>query len=213
MIAMRKNILKVNSFWKWAFFILLLVNIVVFGYIFNLFFGSRTSTEADISSNRLNKIETVKQEEQIEATISLNGQELQLLLQTILEMEADQQQVPNILITDSIILTGEIELLGFPLEYFIEAEPFTTNNGNLQLKVAKVNMGSLSLPIEQSLEIIQGFFNPSIPVEVNASEHFLVILLSDIKTDYFEGIELKKIDKEKQEYTFNISIASKNLLQ
>lgn len=213
MIAMKKNIPKKDSFWKWAFFILLLVNIIIFGYIFNLFFEFKVSTGADISSNRSSKLETVKQEDQIEAAISLNGQELQLLLQTILEMETNQQQIPTILITDSVILTGELELLGLPLEYFIEAEPFTTNSGDLQLKVTKVNIGALSLPIEQSLEIIQGFFNPSIPVEVNAREHFLVILLSDIETDYFEGIKLEKIDKEKQEYTFNISIASKNLLQ
>lgn len=208
---MEKVAKKKHSGWKWAFFLLLMLNIGVIIYVGSLFNASPTT-------NTPSKKEEVTQEattneEEIDALITLGNKDLETLVLYAFSENTATGEVPEITISEDVTLSGELEVLGFPMQYELTAEPYVVENGNLQLKVSEVALGRFTLPIKQVLQLLSNQMDSDLPLEVDVDNAFITVRLSEVETQSVKRIKLVKIEKELAEYTFNITIAKENLLQ
>lgn len=204
---MKKQINKKWNGWKAAFFVLFLVTIIFFtAAYFSLFSNVKSPNLSALTSNQEQSSSTFK------AEVTLDATDLQTLLQQSL-LELPDGPVPEIEVGDKVHLVGTVEALGLPITYNIEGEPFLLEDGNLQIKIEKIKLGNLSLPIQQSLQILKSQMDSKIPMEVHSGEEVINFLLSDIQTDTVQKIKLLDINKETQEYTFEITLPKESLLQ
>lgn len=202
----RKTSKKLNG-WKASFFILLLAIILFFiAAYFSLFSNVKNPNLTEFISNQEQSTSTFT------AEVTLNAADLQMLLQQSL-LELTEEAVPEIEVGENIYLLGSLKVLGLPITYNIKGEPFILEDGNLQIKIEEIKLGNLSLPIQQSLQILKSQLDPAIPMEVNTDKEVIHFLLSDIQTETVQKIKLLDINKETQEYTFEITLSKESLLQ
>ncbi|UJF14793.1 YpmS family protein [Jeotgalibaca sp. MA1X17-3] len=193
--------------WKTAFFVLLLAIIVFFtAAYFSLFSNVKNPNLTEFTSTQEQSTSTFT------AEVTLNAIDLQTLLQQSL-LELTEGSVPEIEVGEKIHLLGSLEVLGLPITYNLQGEPFLLEDGNLQIKIEKIKLGNLSLPIQQSLQILKSQIDPALPIEINTDEEVIHFLLSDIQTETVQEIKLLDINKELQEYTFEITLPKESLLQ
>ncbi|MGP6139823.1 MULTISPECIES: DUF2140 family protein [unclassified Jeotgalibaca] len=201
-----------NAGWKWAFILLLSINIGAIFYALNLL----KPIDNDVNEIALENKSTVSENDKdtIAATITLENKDLEELLQFAISENSATERVPQIKISDQALLVlGELSVFGFETSYQIEADPFAMEDGNLQLKVNDVKLGKLTLPIAQVLQLLATQLDAEIPILIDSKAQMIIILLSEIQTDAIQRIKLEKIDKDVAEYTFIITITKENLLQ
>ena len=197
---------KKGNGWKVAFFVLFLLNIfLAIGVYYSLLSVNEKLPTIDQSSSEVSS-------QSIQTEVTLSSDDLELLLQKG-TAELNNELVPLIEVDEKIKLTGMLKVLGLPIQYLIQGEPFTMENGNLQLKVDEIKLGNLSLPVKQSLQILESQIDPNVPLEVDKESTLIYILFSNIHTDKIQKIKLVEINKEKKEYTFEITMPLENLLQ
>ena len=193
--------------WKLAFFILVTVNVLFWVYLIINLQPVKTQEPAD---SVVVPIETKK--EGLTAEIALNQADLEDLLQQFLN---HQEGTANLAIQvgETVQLTGEWEVFGFTVAYGIHTEPFATEDGNLQLKVQSIELGAFSLPISQFLGLLAGQLDPTLPIEIDSANESIHVNLATIQNEWINQLKLLRIDKEMQEYMFEITIPRENLLQ
>lgn len=199
------------SGWKWAFLILLAANVGIVLYV-NSLLNPSSSTETDNIREEVVQKET-NSGETIAAVITLGNDDLEELLFYALSQNTSNGEVPSITIAEAVTVSGELVMLGFPVQYQMTAEPFVVEGGDLQLKVSEVALGRLTLPIKQVLQLLSSQMDPNLPLSVDSDNALITVQLSEVETESVKGIKLEKIEKELAEYTFNITIAKENLLQ
>lgn len=206
-MSMEKQTRKKWKKWKTAFFVLLLAIIVFFTVAyFSLFSNVKNPNLTEFTSTQEQSTSTFT------AEVTLNAIDLQTLLQQSL-LELTEGSVPEIKVGEKIHLLGSLEVLGLPITYNLQGEPFLLEDGNLQIKIEKIKLGNLSLPIQQSLQILKSQIDPALPIEINTDEEVIHFLFSDIQTETVQEIKLLDINKELQEYTFEITLPKESLLQ
>ncbi|MDE1548458.1 DUF2140 family protein [Jeotgalibaca caeni] len=193
--------------WKVAFFILLILNIVVVVAAISAI----TTDPQNMPVEQATETSTTN-EDSLVAQVTLNEKDLEGFLQQFLEAQ-EGEVTPQIEIAGNVYLSGEWQIFGLPVSYLIQAEPFSQENGDLQLKVKDIQLGAFSLPVAQSLRLFANLLAEDVPVSIDAENELMTVLLTSIQTDQLQGIHLIQIDKENQEYEFEITIDKQNLLQ
>lgn len=208
---MRRREKRSKPGWKWAFITLLLFNVGLALYLASML-GPLFGDDGEATGKKSN-IQAPISQETVQATVTLANTDLERLLHQTLSASQTEEALPYIEIGEAVIIEGELSVMGFAVLYQIAAEPFAAEDGNLQLKVDRVELGSLSLPTKQVLKLLGAQLDPGLPLVVDADNQVILVLLSEIKTDTIERIKLEKIEKDTREYTFNITILKENLLQ
>lgn len=194
-----------------AFFLLLFINLSVIIYLILLLYPPNGNSEVDPSETQINR---ASEQNTIDAVVSLGNKDLEELIYHALQKDSNGQEPGmNIEISDSVKLRGQLMIVGFEVNYQIDSEPFVEENGNLQLKVSTIELGSLSLPTQHTLQLLESQLNPELPLAIDSENKTVTVLLNQVHTETVERIELKKIEKDTSEYIFNITILKKNLLQ
>lgn len=203
----KRNKKRING-WKVSFLFLLFLNVV--GFIF--LFVNLTSSDIHLTVDENSQMQDVPSNETIRAEVTLHEKDLEQLLQT-LWVSDENTQVPVIQINGDISFSGEWEFFGFQVPYYLKAEPFSLETGDLQLKVQTVQIGNLSMPVKSSLRLLAEPFTASLPIEVDVENEALEIHLTKVKTEQLWSIQLLRIDKENREYVLETTIPKQNLLQ
>lgn len=203
---MKKRQASQGRGWKYAFFLLLFFNVSFLGWAYLSFFSSKQDSGTADSYKK--PIHT----SMIEAEVTLEEVDLEALLFNYL-VETEQNPITNVEVKEDVLLKGELQILGFPVEYLLQSKPFAMENGDIQLKVEEITLGSLSLPISQVLQLLTSQLSTDLPIRIDSKEKRIYILLTEIHNEVLSGIKLLKIDKEKQEYTFGITMNKEYLLQ
>lgn len=203
---MEKRSRETQVKWKWAFFILFIFNIIVAVSIYFALFTTRNPVVINEDQAPSNLGENVK------AIITLENKDVEALLQEAL-IANETDTIRQIRVEESIFLDGELSILGMPVSFSIGAEPFLVEGGELQLKVNEIQLGNLSLPIKQTMNIMLNQFSNKLPIELDTENQLITVFLTKIPLENVEEIKLLQIDKEVQEYTFEVTISKENLLQ
>lgn len=198
---------KING-WKIAFIVL-----------FSLLMGSSlvivnrmTQEREDLSTLAKNELALAgeplldirSQKAQINKIVSVYLEDLQK------DSKKGQDQNYQFILKNEALISGEFDLLGFPLRFYLYLDPFVMDDGNVQLKAKSLSVGALNLPIAQVLRMIAKA--PQLPkwIEVNPKSETIVLRLDQFQLSNGLYLRAKKINLVEDEIEFSIYLAEKS---
>lgn len=192
----KKNVTltKLNP-WKAAF--LLLVAVLIGGFL--LLFTRLTQERENVSQIIA---ENVVREGDPVITINSNKEQVNRFVDFYLaDLQKDAEQQYQFVLKNEALLTGEFDLLGFPVSFYLYFDPFVMANGNIQLKAKSLSIGALGLPINQVLKMIQN--NSKIPewIDIQPKEEMIILRLDQFELKngmFFRADKINLVDNEIQ---------------
>lgn len=192
----KKNVTlaKLNP-WKAAF--LFLVAVLIGGFL--LLFTRLTQERENVSQN---VAENVVREGDPVITINSNKEQVNRFVDFYLaNLQKDAEQQYQFVLKNEALLTGEFELLGFPVSFYLYFDPFVMANGNIQLKAKSLSIGALGLPINQVLKMIKN--NSKIPewIDIQPKEEMIILRLDQFELKngmFFRADKINLVDNEIQ---------------
>lgn len=192
----KKNVTltKLNP-WKAAF--LFLVAVLIGGFL--LLFTRLTQERENVSQIIA---ETVVREGDPVITINSNKEQVNRFVDFYLaDLQKDAEQHYQFVLKNEALLTGEFDLLGFPVSFYLYFDPFVMANGNIQLKAKSLSIGALGLPINQVLKMIQN--NSKIPewIDIQPKEEMIILRLDQFELKngmFFRADKINLVDNEIQ---------------
>ena len=192
----KKNVTltKLNP-WKAAFFFLVAVLIGGFLLLFTRLTQERENVSQIIAENVVREGDPV-------ITINSNKEQVNRFVDFYLaDLQKDAEQQYQFVLKNEALLTGEFDLLGFPVSFYLYFGPFVMANGNIQLKAKSLSIGALGLPINQVLKMIQN--NSEIPewIDIQPKEEMIILRLDQFELKngmFFRADKINLVDNEIQ---------------
>lgn len=192
----KKNVTltKLNP-WKAAFLFLVAVLIGGFLLLFTRLTQERENVSQIIAENVVREGDPV-------ITINSNKEQVNRFVDFYLaDLQKDAEQQYQFVLKNEALLTGEFDLLGFPVSFYLYFDPFVMANGNIQLKAKSLSIGALGLPINQVLKVIQN--NSEIPewIDIQPKEEMIILRLDQFELKngmFFRADKINLVDNEIQ---------------
>ena len=192
----KKNVTltKLNP-WKAAFLFLVAVLIGGFLLLFTRLTQERENVSQIIAGNVVREGDPV-------ITINSNKEQVNRFVDFYLaDLQKDAEQQYQFVLKNEALLTGEFDLLGFPVSFYLYFDPFVMANGNIQLKAKSLSIGALGLPINQVLKMIQN--NSEIPewIDIQPKEEMIILRLDQFELKngmFFRADKINLVDNEIQ---------------
>ena len=192
----KKNVTltKLNP-WKAAFLFLVAVLIGGFLLLFTRLTQERENVSQIIAENVVREGDPV-------LTINSNKEQVNRFVDFYLaDLQKDAEQQYQFVLKNEALLTGEFDLLGFPVSFYLYFDPFVMANGNIQLKAKSLSIGALGLPINQVLKMIQN--NSKIPewIDIQPKEEMIILRLDQFELKngmFFRADKINLVDNEIQ---------------
>ena len=192
----KKNVTltKLNP-WKAAFLFLVAVLIGGFLLLFTRLTQERENVSQIIAENVVREGDPV-------ITINSNKEQVNRFVDFYLaDLQKDAEQQYQFVLKNEALLTGEFDLLGFPVRYYLYFDPFVMANGNIQLKAKSLSIGALGLPINQVLKMIQN--NSEIPewIDIQPKEEMIILRLDQFELKngmFFRADKINLVDNKIQ---------------
>lgn len=192
----KKNVTltKLNP-WKAAFLFLVAVLIGGFLLLFTRLTQERENVSQIIAENVVREGDPV-------ITINSNKEQVNRFVDFYLaDLQKDAEQQYQFVLKNEALLTGEFDLLGFPVSFYLYFDPFVMANGNIQLKAKSLSIGALGLPINQVLKMIQN--NSEIPewIDIQSKEEMIILRLDQFELKngmFFRADKINLVDNEIQ---------------
>ena len=192
----KKNVTltKLNP-WKAAFLFLVAVLIGGFLLLFTRLTQERENVSQIIAENVVREGDPV-------ITINSNKEQVNRFVDFYLaDLQKDAEQQYQFVLKNEALLTGEFDLLGFPVSFYLYFDPFVMANGNIQLKAKSLSIGALGLPINQVLKMIQN--NSKIPewIDLQPKEEMLILRSDQFELKngmFFRADKINLVDNEIQ---------------
>ena len=192
----KKNVTltKLNP-WKAAFLFLVAVLIGGFLLLFTRLTQERENVSQIIAENVVREGDPV-------ITINSNKEQVNRFVDFYLaDLQKDAEQHYQFVLKNEALLTGEFDLLGFPVSFYLYFDPFVMANGNIQLKAKSLSIGALGLPINQVLKMIQN--NSEIPewIDIQPKEEMIILRLDQFELKngmFFRADKINLVDNKIQ---------------
>ena len=192
----KKNVTltKLNP-WKAAFLFLVAVLIGGFLLLFTRLTQERENVSQIIAENVVREGDPV-------ITINSNKEQVNRFVDFYLaDLQKDAEQQYQFVLKNEALLTGEFDLLGFPVSFYLYFDPFVMANGNIQLKAKSLSIGALGLPINQVLKMIQN--NSKLPewIDIQPKEEMIILRLDQFELKngmFFRADKINLVDNEIQ---------------
>lgn len=192
----KKNVTltKLNP-WKAAFLFLVAVLIGGFLLLFTRLTQERENVSQIIAENVVREGDPV-------ITINSNKEQVNRFVDFYLaDLQKDTEQQYQFILKNEALLTGEFDLLGFPVSFYLYFDPFVMANGNIQLKAKSLSIGALGLPINQVLKMIQN--NSEIPewIDIQPKEEMIILRLDQFELKngmFFRADKINLVDNKIQ---------------
>ncbi|WP_423189361.1 YpmS family protein [Alkalibacterium sp. f15] len=189
-----------GSGWKWAFLILLLLNIGVIiwlGIQLNAFSNNEEvqpeSEEFVISGDTL-EFELVTDKQQVNRVINLYLQE-----------ELDERFSGYTVIFDELVeLEGALNVFGFDVDFGLYMEPLVMDNGNLQLRAQSIQLGSFDLPIGIALNILSQQMELPEWIKIDSEQEYILVAFSEFALENDMQFKMRKVDLEADDIRLDI---------
>ena len=206
---LKKSLLKIKwqeiNGWKVAFILLSTVLIGASLVVMSRLtqeredFSALVEKQPDLTGEPLLAIRS--QKAQINKIVAVYLEDLQK------DAKKGKEQNYQFVLKNEALISGEFDLLGFPLRFYLYLDPFVMDNGNVQLKAKSLSVGALNLPITQVLKMIAK--TPELPkwIEVKPKEETIVLRLDQFKIGNGLYLKAEKINLVEDEIEFSIYLA------
>lgn len=158
-----------------------------------VFFASRIFQQRETGLNE--SAELVQREGSPVLTVNSNKSQVNQLIDFYLsDFQKDQEVKYNFELRNEALLTGEFQVLGFPITFYLYFDPYVTEEGNVQLKAKSLSIGTLDLPTSEVMKMIKRSFKFPDWIDVNADEQIILIRLDQFRMQNGLFIKANKIN-------------------
>jgi uncharacterized protein YpmS len=184
--------------WKWLFFSLLGVNIVVLLYlVFNIFQPMKDS----FMSNHF------KEHEYVELSIHTNKEHLNQLVNQYIKKELGKKKLQyEIIFDDDVRLVGKIPVFDREVGVVMSFSPKVQPNGDLLLKQKSISLGNVQLPVSFVLNLINEHYSIPRWVTIQPKEETIYVNLQQMKLKNGWKLKVKNFNLEKNQIIFKLLV-------
>lgn len=202
---MKMKLLKFDDRWKWLFFGLLTLNIIVF--IVMLGFILWPVSEAEIPP-----VTKPQPHESSEFVVRTTKQNLNDLINAYLDKFLEHTQHDySVSLEEDVHLFGELPVFSSTVPLSIHLEPIVQDNGNIILKQKSISLGLLELPNQKIMEYMKKYLPMPEWVIINPKKEEIYVAVTEmkIKSNFQVGIE--QFDLKTNHLAFRIHVPYKTL--
>lgn len=185
------------NWWKLGFLLILSLNVAFFGVLASRLIQVR-EPETQVTSS--------SSEEDIKVgTISTTKDQFNQALASYLEdYQTDTMSYSVYATSSAILFEGTYTFLGYEIPLYIYFQPSRLESGAIQLTIASISAGTLTLPEDDVLSYIASSYDLPEFVEVLPDDSKIVINLQDIKNDVDIYLKATTIDLVNDNFSFDI---------
>lgn len=188
--------------WKIAFFVLVVALILGAVWLVNMI-----STESESYELAERAAATSGGELRVQTTKS----DFEALANKYIQEAVENQPIPLELTVDNqIALVSELTVFTLTIPVQMYFDPIVQEDGNIQLKQDKVDIGQLSIPPEQVLKLLRDSINLPTWMVVSPADESVFIDLGGLPIDGDFDIRAEKIDLENDEIILSVTVPTTN---
>lgn len=186
------------SKWKIAFFVLVVALILGAVWLVNMI-----STESESYELAERPAATSGGELRVQTTKS----DFEALANKYIQEAVENQPIPLELTVDNqIALVSELTVFTLTIPVQMYFDPIVQEDGNIQLKQDKVDIGQLSIPPEQVLKLLRDSIDLPKWMVVSPADESVFIDLGGLPIDGDFDIRAEKIDLENDEIILSVTV-------
>ncbi len=186
--------------WKWAFFILLLLNIGIVVWLavqLNILSdsdeGQPVHEEVVVTDDDL-AFEMITDKEQVNRVINLYLQE---------ELD-DRFSGYTVIVEDLVELEGALNVFGFDVDFGLYMEPVVMDNGNLQLRAQSIQLGAFELPISIALNILSQQLELPEWIRIDSEQEYILVAFNEFELENDMQLRMTRVDLETDDIRLDI---------
>lgn len=189
---------KQHNWWKWAFWILLLVVLGSCAYVYNRATAPASEpTEASTPAKTANSFEVTLNREQVNALSSNYLARLQ---------KGNRIKYRFVVGKQYATVIGNTHFLGAKVQFAMNFVPQRMSNGNVLLKAKGLSIGRLNLPIKFVMGYIKKNYKLPTWVYVNQNKKTVLLDLNKYSKQHSLHYSAQKIDIANGSFRFLVSI-------
>ncbi|PJK17692.1 hypothetical protein CQS04_02105 [Chryseomicrobium excrementi] len=188
--------------WKIAFFLLILALLVGVVWFVSLISsepgGYGLAERAAATSGGELRVQTTKAD-------------FEALANKYIQEAVENQPIPlELTVDDQIALVSELTVFTLTIPVQMYFDPIVQEDGNIQLKQDKVDIGQLSIPPEQVLKLLRDSIDLPTWMVVSPGDESVFIDLGGLPIDGDFDIRAEKIDLENDEIILSVTVPTSN---
>lgn len=188
--------------WKIAFFVLVVVLLLSAVWLVNLIStkpeGYELADRAAATSGGELRVQTTKSD-------------FEALANKYIQEAVENQPIPlELTVDDQIALVSELTVFTLTIPVQMYFDPIVQEDGNIQLKQDKVDIGQLSIPPEQVLKLLRDSIDLPTWMVVSPADESVFIDLGGLPIDGDFDIRAEKIDLENDEIILSVTVPTSN---
>lgn len=179
---------KTINKWKVAFLALL-------GLILGLsaFFFFRATQQREAIQYETQPL--VQREGEPVLSVNSNKEQINSLIDFYLQNYQEDSDVEyHFQLENQALLTGDFEILGAPITFYLYFDPYVTDNGNVQLQADSLSVGTLDLPVKQVMRMIEKSFKFPEWIEFDPDEEQALVRLDQFRMENGLFVKAEKIN-------------------
>lgn len=194
---------KIN-YWKWAFIGLL--GMLVFG---GCYVGSKALTPPKQVAE-VKKIATPNPSKYSKVNVSMDKNQMNATINYYLRKKiTDKSMKYRFLVTDKVILMGTTKILGQNVSFTLVNTPKITSDGNIELNVDTVSIGTLKVPKKYILSYIKKNYDLGEFANINPNKKKIKLILNSFSNKQGIIIKAHKLDLRNDDLEVNVYVPLK----
>jgi uncharacterized protein YpmS len=187
--------------WKWLFFSLLGVNIIVLLYFaINIF---QPMKDSFMTNN-------FKEQEYVELSIHTNKEHLNKLVNHYIKKELGRKKLDyEIIFDEDVRLVGNIPVFDTEVGVNMSFTPKVQPNGDLLLKQKSISLGNVQLPVSFVLNLINEHYSIPRWVTIQPKEETIYVNLQQMRLKNGWKLKVKTFNLEKDQIIFKLFVPIK----
>src|SRR5699024_9706915 len=138
-------------------------------------------------------------------TISSNKAQVNQLISFFLEEYLKDSEVKyDFVLENEAMLTGEFKVLGFPVTIYLYFDPYVMEDGNVQLRVKSLSVGTLDLPLKEVLKLVKRSFKFPEWIEMDTEAETMLLRLDQFQLENGMFIKANRINLLDDEIQFSL---------
>lgn len=194
---------KIN-YWKWAF-------IVLVGMLFigGCYLRSEITNTPE-KNKEIEKIITPNQAKYSKINVSMDKKQMNATINYYLRKKLSNKKMKyRFLVTNKVILMGTTKILGQNVSFTLVNTPKITNDGNIELNVDTVSIGTLKVPKKYILSYIKKNYDLGEFAKISPNKKKIKIILNSFSNKKGIIIKAHKLDLQNDNLEVKVYIPMK----
>jgi uncharacterized protein YpmS len=186
--------------WKFAFFSLLIINILIAGLAIVLVLLPKHSNLLRLSQDEADD------RQRVSFNIRSDKEDLNKLVEYYLEKETKRPLNYEVRLTDRVELRGEMTVFERDIPLTMTFIPQVQENGDVNLKQDSMSIGRLQVPVSMVLKYVGDNYPLPSWVSILPDEQSIYVSLQELELRSDAKVEFTKFDLEKNDIEFKLLV-------